>query len=78
VKTRRVKEKTRAPEATLVFFLGGVTYPELAALRFLRDKNTLGLKSDSSELLFGTTSILNGESMIEQLIDHSLNVNLLK
>jgi len=69
------RRKTRPPDATLVCFLGGVTYPELAALRFLLDKNILGLKGDS-ELLFATTSLLNGKLMIEQLIDISLGFNI--
>jgi len=73
-KTERRKEKRS--QATLICFLGGVTYPELAALRFLRDKNLLGLKSETSDLLFATTSLINGKNMIEQLIDPHMGVNL--
>lgn len=45
----------------LVFFVGGVTYAEVSALRFLNSKD------ESLKFLIATTHFLNGDSMIESL-----------
>ncbi|ESO97948.1 hypothetical protein LOTGIDRAFT_209143 [Lottia gigantea] len=49
-------------KVTLVFFLGGVTYAEIAALRFLAQQDDGG-----TDYLIATTKIINGNSFIELL-----------
>ncbi|KAJ3603720.1 hypothetical protein NHX12_028461 [Muraenolepis orangiensis] len=50
---------------TLVFFLGGVTYAEIAALRFLSQMEDSGM-----EYIVATTKLINGNSWIKSLMDH--------
>ncbi|CAF93791.1 unnamed protein product, partial [Tetraodon nigroviridis] len=50
---------------TLVFFLGGVTYAEIAALRFLSQMEDSGM-----EYVIATTKLINGTSWIGSLMDH--------
>ena len=52
-----------ASTVTLVFFVGGVTYAELAALRFLSSLN------DGHEYVAATTNVVNGNSLIGSLIE---------
>ncbi|XP_038619666.1 vacuolar protein sorting-associated protein 33A [Tachyglossus aculeatus] len=49
---------------TLVFFLGGVTYAEIAALRFLSQ-----MEDGGTEYVIATTKLLNGTSWIESLME---------
>ncbi|XP_060927233.1 vacuolar protein sorting-associated protein 33A [Limanda limanda] len=49
---------------TLVFFLGGVTYAEIAALRFLSQMEDSGM-----EYIIATTKLLNGTTWIKSLMD---------
>uniref|UniRef100_A0A8B9K0B5 Vacuolar protein sorting-associated protein 33A n=1 Tax=Astyanax mexicanus TaxID=7994 RepID=A0A8B9K0B5_ASTMX len=49
---------------TLVFFLGGVTYAEIAALRFLSQ-----MEDGGTEYVIATTKLLNGTSWIKSLMD---------
>jgi len=58
----------------LIYFLGGITYGEIAAIRFLnkvfKDK----------KFIIATTQIINGESCIEMLrgkVDYSLDLKQL-
>jgi hypothetical protein len=44
---------------TMVFFVGGITYAEIAALRFISDH------SETTNLILATTGIINGTKMIE-------------
>lgn len=48
---------------TLVYFIGGVTYAELSAFRYLTSKT-----DDQNEYVMATTDIINGSSLINQLI----------
>ena len=48
---------------TLVFFIGGVTYAEISALRFLSRQN------DGNEYVIATTAIVNGNSLLQPLIE---------
>ena len=48
---------------TLVFFIGGVTYAELAALRYLSSKH------EGFEYIAAATSMINGNSVMESLIE---------
>ncbi|KAG7264889.1 hypothetical protein CRUP_007328 [Coryphaenoides rupestris] len=50
---------------TLVFFLGGVTYAEIAALRFLSQTEDSGM-----EYIIATTKLINGSSWVRSLMDH--------
>uniref|UniRef100_A0A669CU34 VPS33A core subunit of CORVET and HOPS complexes n=1 Tax=Oreochromis niloticus TaxID=8128 RepID=A0A669CU34_ORENI len=49
---------------TLVFFLGGVTYAEIAALRFLSQVEDSGM-----EYVIATTKLVNGTTWIKSLMD---------
>lgn len=49
---------------TLVFFLGGVTFAEIAALRFLSQ-----LEDGGTEYVIATTKLMNGNSWIEALME---------
>lgn len=48
---------------TLIFFIGGVTYTELSALRYLQQQ-----EEGQREFIVATTSIINGSSLVDQLI----------
>jgi len=65
---RRRQEKRAS--AVLVFFLGGITYPEISCFRLLHDQNKLGIKEDSNtKLLLGATSIISGKTLVQSLVD---------
>ncbi|MEQ2176360.1 hypothetical protein GOODEAATRI_027147 [Goodea atripinnis] len=49
---------------TLVFFLGGVTYAEIAALRFLSQMEDSGM-----EYIIATTKLINGTTWVKSLMD---------
>ncbi|XP_073917199.1 vacuolar protein sorting-associated protein 33A [Castor canadensis] len=60
-------QKKRQPgenRVTLVFFLGGVTFAEIAALRFLSQ-----LEDGGTEYVIATTKLMNGASWIEALME---------
>ncbi|XP_067293697.1 vacuolar protein sorting-associated protein 33A [Pseudorasbora parva] len=60
--------KKRQPgenRTTLVFFLGGVTYAEIAALRFLSN-----MEDSGTEYIIATTKLINGTSWVKSLMDH--------
>ena len=45
------------PKVSIVFFLGGVTYAEIAALRFVSGQLE---QSSGRRLIIGTTSVISG------------------
>uniref|UniRef100_A0A8C6V4V0 VPS33A core subunit of CORVET and HOPS complexes n=1 Tax=Neogobius melanostomus TaxID=47308 RepID=A0A8C6V4V0_9GOBI len=49
---------------TLVFFLGGVTYAEIAALRFLSQ-----MEDSGTEYVIATTKLINGTTWVKSLMD---------
>ncbi|XP_013924911.1 PREDICTED: vacuolar protein sorting-associated protein 33A [Thamnophis sirtalis] len=49
---------------TLVFFLGGVTYAEIAALRFLSQ-----MEDGGTEYVIATTKLINGTSWIKSMME---------
>jgi len=53
---------------TLVFFLGGVTYAEISALRFLAQKEGHG-----RDYMVATTKLINGNSLIDSVCEHLPN-----
>ncbi|XP_053442962.1 vacuolar protein sorting-associated protein 33A isoform X3 [Nycticebus coucang] len=60
-------QKKRQPgenRVTLIFFLGGVTFAEIAALRFLSQ-----LEDGGTEYVIATTKLINGTSWIEALME---------
>ncbi|XP_003420384.1 vacuolar protein sorting-associated protein 33A isoform X1 [Loxodonta africana] len=60
-------QKKRQPgenRVTLIFFLGGVTYAEIAALRFLSQ-----LEDGGTEYVIATTKLMNGTSWVESLME---------
>lgn len=58
-----VKEcKTHPRPAVVVYFIGGVTYSEVATLRLLS-------KLLNKEIVVATTHMINGESMVQSLIE---------
>lgn len=60
-------QKKRQPgenRVTLVFFLGGVTFAEIAALRFLSQ-----LEDGGTEYIIATTKLINGSSWLEALME---------
>jgi hypothetical protein len=48
-------------KVTLVVFIGGITYGEIAALRFLADKN--------HDFIIATTHFINGTNLMKSLLD---------
>ncbi|KAJ6623145.1 Sec1-like protein [Mycena sp. CBHHK59/15] len=50
------------PTTTVVFFLGGCTYTEIAALRWVGRQNRAGRK-----FLIATTGIINGNNIVESI-----------
>lgn len=48
----------------LIFFLGGVTFAEIAALRFLSQ-----LEDGGTEYIIATTKLLNGTTWIKSLME---------
>ena len=52
----------RIRKMILVFFLGGVTFAEIAALRLLAEKNQFCI-------IIATTAVINREVFIEQLVN---------
>uniref|UniRef100_A0A8C7Z331 Vacuolar protein sorting-associated protein 33A n=1 Tax=Oryzias sinensis TaxID=183150 RepID=A0A8C7Z331_9TELE len=59
------KKRTQGENrTTLVFFLGGVTYAEIAALRFLSQMEDSGM-----EYIIATTKLINGTTWIKTLME---------
>ena len=55
---------TDEPKTVLVFFLGGCTYAEISALRFLSAQDDV-----NAEFVVATTKIINGNSFVESLFE---------
>ena len=63
-------DKTLRPKKILVYFLGGVTFAEIAAIRYL---NTCEKFRDKVRFVVATTSIINGNKCIEQMRTTQVN-----
>jgi hypothetical protein len=48
---------------TLVFFIGGVTFTEISALRWLAKQQTYG------DIIVGTTKLINGDSLLATFLE---------
>eukprot|EP01125_Pyxidicula_operculata_P001470 TRINITY_DN11349_c0_g1_i1.p1 TRINITY_DN11349_c0_g1~~TRINITY_DN11349_c0_g1_i1.p1 ORF type:complete len:649 (-),score=140.94 TRINITY_DN11349_c0_g1_i1:30-1976(-) len=57
------ENKGSVRKVVMVFFVGGCTYTEISALRFLKHKNP------DLDFIIGTTRLLNGNTLIESLIE---------
>ncbi|CAB0035911.1 unnamed protein product [Trichogramma brassicae] len=53
------------PKLILVFFIGGCTYAEISALRFLSQQEELNV-----EFIIGTTKLINGNTFISSLMEN--------
>lgn len=49
----------------MVYFIGGVTYAEVAALRFLAKK----MKDKIKAIYIATTNMINGDKLIKSLLN---------
>ena len=58
---------TDEPKTVLVFFLGGCTYAEISALRFLSAQEDV-----NAEFVVATTKIINGNSFVESLFEYKV------
>ncbi|CAF1025409.1 unnamed protein product, partial [Rotaria sordida] len=60
---QQIQQQQQATESrvTLVVFIGGVTYGEIAALRFLADQN--------HDFIIATTHFINGTNLMKSLLD---------
>ena len=58
----------------LVYFVGGITYGEIAAIRYLNKE------FDDKKFIIATTQIINGDACVKMLrgqINNRLNINTL-
>jgi 6,7-dimethyl-8-ribityllumazine synthase len=55
---------TEKPKVTVVFFIGGITFTEISALRWLA-------KAESRDIVICTTKLISGQTFLESLIDKS-------
>lgn len=60
----RNRSSSENPNVVLVFFVGGCTYAEISALRFLSQQ-----EENSVEYVVATTKIINGDSFIKPLME---------
>ncbi|CAF1376201.1 unnamed protein product [Adineta steineri] len=58
---RQTQQQSTESKVTLVVFIGGITYGEIAALRFLADKN--------HDFIIATTHFINGTNLMKSLLD---------
>jgi vacuolar protein sorting-associated protein 33A len=52
-------------KASIVFFLGGCTYTEISALRFIAQR-------EGKRILIATTGIINGTTMMKAAMDEAI------
>lgn len=64
---KMLRGSKEGPKTTVVFFLGGVTYAEIAALRFVSEQ--LELATGGKKILIGTTGIISGKRAMEAAIE---------
>ena len=53
-----------------MLFLGGVTYAEISALRFM------GEKDPNRQYIVATTKILNGATMVESMVEQGQGLTM--
>eukprot|EP00026_Physarum_polycephalum_P002888 Phypoly_transcript_02897.p1 GENE.Phypoly_transcript_02897~~Phypoly_transcript_02897.p1 ORF type:complete len:241 (+),score=51.52 Phypoly_transcript_02897:364-1086(+) len=52
-----------SPPVTLVFFIGGVTFTEIAALRYLSTQA-------HRDFIIATTKLINGDTLVDSILEH--------
>jgi vacuolar protein sorting-associated protein 33A len=57
----------------VVMFIGGVTFAEVAALRFLASR-----PDSEFDFVVATTKLINGNTLIESFIDESVRLSMLR
>ncbi|KAI8099584.1 Sec1-like protein [Halteromyces radiatus] len=62
---RAKKHGLQHTKTTVIFFLGGCTHTEVSAIRFLDQHD------ESRDYLIATTQMINGNSFLEPIIEHS-------
>lgn len=65
-KAKQVLEGRGGKKTTIVFFLGGITFAEIAALRFVAKQ-----EEERRNIVICTTSVLSGDKMMQAAIDLS-------
>jgi hypothetical protein len=65
------KPTTDQPQVVLVFFIGGVSYAEIAALRYLASRDEA-----VTDYIIGTTHISTGRKTIESILEETPHYNL--
>ncbi|KAI9851751.1 MAG: hypothetical protein M1838_002828 [Thelocarpon superellum] len=65
VRARMILNGQNERKTVVVFFLGGITYTEIAALRFIAKK-----EGGRRQIIICTTSVINGNSMMDAAIEH--------
>lgn len=63
---KTLRGSKEGPKVTVVFFLGGVTYAEIAALRFVSEQLE---RSSGRKIVIGTTSVLNGKKAVDVAVE---------
>jgi len=60
-------EQTKKP-LTLVYFIGGVTFSEISAIRHLSEKESL-----ARDFIVATTQLCNGDTMLAEVVEKIVN-----
>jgi hypothetical protein len=60
-KDSTLKRNAAQTQIALVYFIGGITYSEIAALRFWGSRNNV-------QFIFASTSIINGEKLLDSFV----------
>ena len=63
---KTLRGSKEGPKVSIVFFLGGVTYAEIAALRFMSGQLQ---ESSGRRLVIGTTSIISGDRAVGAAVE---------
>lgn len=63
---KTLRGNKEGPKTTVVFFLGGVTYAEIAALRFVGQQ--IG-EASGRRLVIGATSVVNGDKVVGAAVE---------
>lgn len=63
---KTLRGSKEGPKVNIVFFLGGVTYAEIAALRFMSGQLQ---ESNGRRLVIGTTSIISGDRAVGAAVE---------
>lgn len=68
---KTLRGSKEGPRISIVFFLGGVTYAEVAALRFVNEQleRSGGGGNGRRRIVIATTNILNGERAVEVAVE---------